>query len=432
MLDIELIRSNSEGVKQNLKRRQDPKIVSLFAVLLKNDLEWRHLKQKNDSMRHERNAISQKVNLAKNEKREKEAAKLISQARVIPGQVKENEVRMQKTRDKIDSALTVLPNLLHDSVPGGSSDADNVEVKRWGRFADVKRLFELKHHGELAVSLGLADFERAVKISGTGFYFLKGELALMDLALQKLAIDFLSKKGFTLVYVPFMMRRKPYEGVAPLADFENVMYKVENHDLYLIATSEHPMAAMYMDEILDEGQLPVKLCGISSCFRVEIGKHGLDEKGLFRVHQFNKVEQFVFCLPEQSWKIHEELLANSEALLQCLELPYRVVNVCAGEIGPIASKKYDVEAYSPREDKFIEVMSCSNCTDYQSNSLGIRYRKKNSMEKAPVHTLNNTAIATARILRLILEHYQTKDGTVKVPKALQPYMNGLKEIKAKK
>ncbi len=428
MLDIELVRKNPEFVRKNLMKRQDPLLLSMFDALLKKDSEWRKLKQKNDELRRQRNEISHKINAAKKEK--KDIKSLIKQAKEIPGKIKETEAKARNAREKIDSLLAVLPNTLHDSVPLGKTEAENVEVKRWGEI--VSPSFEIRHHGALAVSLGLADFERAVKISGAGFYFLRGALALMDMALQRMAIDYLSKKGFTPVFVPFMMKRKPYEGVAPLADFENVMYKIEGYDLYLIATSEHPLGAMFMDEILGEEQLPIKFCGISSCFRGEIGKHGLDEKGLFRVHQFNKVEQFVFCSPQDSWKIHEELLANSEELLQQLDLPYRVVNVCAGEIGPIAAKKYDVEAYSPREGKFIEVMSCSNCTDYQSNSLNIRFRKKNSMEKETVHTLNNTAIATARIMRLILEHYQTKEGGLKIPKALQLHMNGMKEINPKK
>ena len=428
MLDIGLVRGNPEVVRQSLKKRKDSQMLALLEELLRTDSLWRGLKQKTDSLRHARNEISKKINQAKKDKRG--AGALIKQAKQIPPKIKENEDKMQELREKIDSALSLLPNILHESVPEGKTDADNIEIKLWGRIASPG--FELKHHGSLAVSLDLADFERAVKISGPGFYFLKGELALMDLALQKMAIDDLAKKGFTPLYVPFMMKRKPYEGAAPLGDFENVLYKIEEQDLYLIATSEHPMAAMFMDEILMEEELPIKLCGISSCFRGEIGKHGIDEKGLFRVHQFSKIEQFVFCKPEDSWKFHDELLANSEWVLQKLELPYKVVNVCAGEIGNFAAKKYDVEGYSPREGKFIEVMSCSNCTDYQANRLNIRFRKKNSMEKTPVHTLNNTAIATARIIRLILEYYQTKQGTVKVPKVLQPYMNGLREIVPKK
>ena len=413
MLDIEVIRKSPALVRESLNKRNNKQLLELFEELIKNDLEWRKLKQRTDALRQERNVLSKKINQAKN----------------IPQKINGIERKLQKLRQKIDSALLVLPNILHESVPTGFGEGENVEVKRWGSIK--KPSFELKHHGSLAVSLGLADFERAVKIAGSGFYFLKAELALMDLALQSIAINDLAKKGYTPVYVPFLLKRKPYEGVTALADFENVMYKIEGQDLFLIATSEHPMAAMFLDEILWEEELPIKLCGISACFRREIGKHGLDERGLFRVHQFNKIEQFVFCRAEDSQKFHEELLANSEWVLQQLDIPYRVVNVCSGEIGQLAAKKYDVEAYSPREDRFIEVMSCSNCTDYQANSLNIRYRKKGSMEKESVHTLNNTEIATARVLRLILEHYQTHEGSLKVPKVLQPFLNGLREITPK-
>ena len=351
--------------------------------------------------------------------------KKLAEAKALPQKIKDSEARLSEQREKIDYYLMRLPNILDDSVPPGKDSSENPVVKSHGTLK--KPSFPLRHHGEFAESLGLADFERAVKISGTGFFILKGQLALMDLALQRLAIDDLMKKGFQLIEPPFLLRRKPYEGVTDLADFENVMYKIEGEDLYLIATSEHPMAAMHMDEILKEEELPLKYCGLSACFRREVGKHGLDERGLFRVHQFSKIEQFIFCEPEDSPKFHEQLLANSEWLMQQLDIPYRVVSVCTGDIGTVAAKKFDVEGYSPREDKFIELMSCSNCTSYQSARLNIRFRKKDN-SKGLVHTLNNTEIATSRMLRLILEHCQTKDGGLKVPKALQPYMNGLKEI----
>ncbi len=250
----------------------------------------------------------------------------------------------------------------------------------------------------------------------------------MELALQQFAIDFLVKKGFTLVQPPFMMRREPYEGVTDLEDFKSMMYKVEAEDeeLFLIATSEHPIGAMLMDKVIDESKLPMKLAGLSACFRKEIGSHGIDERGLFRVHQFNKIEQFVFCKPEDSWKIHEELIHNAEQLFQKLKLPYRIVNICTGDIGIVASKKYDLEVWMPREKKYKEAVSCSNCTAYQATRLNIKYQKES--EKQNVHTLNSTAIATGRCLRAIIENYQNEDGTIEVPKVLQPYMHGIKVL----
>jgi len=250
----------------------------------------------------------------------------------------------------------------------------------------------------------------------------------MELALQRLAIDHLLGKGFTLILAPFMLKKDAYQGVTDMDDFENVMYKVDGGDLYLIATSEHSLVSLHKDGSIDAKKLPLKYIGLSPCFRKEIGKHSIDERGLFRVHQFNKVEQVVFCHPKDSWKIHEELLKNSEELLQQLEIPYRVVNVCTGDMGTVAAKKYDIEAYSPREDKYVELMSCSNVLTYQAVRSNIKFKNADG-SKEYLHTLNNTAIATSRALRIILEHYQTPEGTVKVPKALQKYMNNLIELK---
>ena len=262
---------------------------------------------------------------------------------------------------------------------------------------------------------------------------MKGDLAILDLALQRLAIDMLIKKGFTPIQPPLMMNRRAYEGVTDLSDFENVMYKIEGEDLYMIATSEHPLVSMYMDEIFEEKDLDnaIKLAGMSPCFRREIGKHGLDERGLFRVHQFNKIEQVIICKPEKSWDLFEEISKNQQEYMQALKIPYRIVNVCTGDMGVVAAKKFDLEGWSPREGKYIELGSCSNCTSYQAVRLNIKYRKKDGTKEF-VHTLNNTMIPTTRTLRVIIENYQTKEGTIKVPKALAPYMNGITEIKGVK
>jgi seryl-tRNA synthetase len=251
---------------------------------------------------------------------------------------------------------------------------------------------------------------------------------MLDQAILRLAIDHLVGKGYTLVEPPLMLQRKPYEGVTDLADFENVMYKIEGDDLYLIATSEHPMAAMHMDEILEAKELPIKLVGVSPCFRREVGAHGKYTRGLFRMHQFNKVEQFIFSLPEDSWKLHEELQRNSEELYKGLGLAYRVVNVCTGDIGIIAAKKYDTEVWMA-DGEYREIGSNSNCTDYQARRLNVRYREKEGVAPAGfVHTLNNTALATSRTMLAILEQYQNKDGTVDIPEILRPYMGGMKKL----
>jgi len=426
LLDITLVRKNPKAIEASLRKRHDSEKITWLKSLIEKDKNLRSLKQEIDKLRQKRNLASGLI------AREAQAGKDVSskkkEAKAIPLQIREKESEMAVLKEQVDSYLMKLPNILHDTVPFGKDDSGNVVVARHGK--PKKPSFELQHHGKIAASLDAADFERAVKISGNGFFYLKGGLALLDLALQSYAIDILLKKGFTLVQPPFLMRRKPYEGVVSLDDFEDVMYKVEGEDLYLIATSEHPMAAMYQGEILDEKQLPIKYAGLSPCFRKEVGKHGLDERGFFRVHQFNKIEQFVFCRPEDSWKLFEEIAKNSETLLNGLGIPFEKTNVCTGDIGIIAAKKYDLNGWSPREGKYIELMSCSNCTDYQARRLAIKYRKKNG-EKELVHTINNTMVATTRMLRVLIENYQTKQGTIKVPKVLQKYMSGLKEIKGK-
>jgi seryl-tRNA synthetase len=243
----------------------------------------------------------------------------------------------------------------------------------------------------------------------------------------------LFKNGYTSIEPPYLMKREAYEGVTALSDFEDVLYKIENEDLYLIATSEHPMAAMFKDEVLKEEELPLKLAGISACFRKEAGAHGKDTRGIFRTHQFNKIEQFVFCTPEESWKLHEELVRNAEELVQKLGLPYRVVNVCTGDIGTVAAKKYDIEAWMPAQNAYREIISCSNCTDYQARRLNIRYREKEGAPtKGFVHTLNSTAIATGRTIVAILENFQQEDGSIAVPKVLRKYMGGIEKISLKR
>jgi seryl-tRNA synthetase len=237
----------------------------------------------------------------------------------------------------------------------------------------------------------------------------------------------LVKKNYKLIEPPLILRRGPYEGVTDLKDFETMMYKLQDEDSYLIATSEHPIAALFMNKVFDGKELPLRFCGVSTCFRKEIGSHGIDEKGLFRVHQFNKIEQFIFCEPKESWKLHEELIENAEHLFKKLRLPYRITNICTGDIGIVAAKKYDLEAWMPREKEYKEVVSCSNCTSYQAVRLNVKYNK--GAEKDYVHTLNSTAIATGRALRAIIENYQQKDGSIKVPAVLVPYMNGVKIIK---
>lgn len=424
MLDIKLIRQNPDIVRKDLKKRKDTDKVKLLEEVISLDKEYLELLREVEDLRAQRNKLAREIGEKK--KAKLDASALLKQAAVIPDRLKEIEQKQTTIEQEMTQKLMRLPNVLHESVPFGKDDSQNVQVRKWGKI--TKPSFPLKSHGELFESLGLAEFDRAAKISGHGFYFLKGALVLLNRGLIQLALNHLSKKGFTLIEPPLMMHKKPYEGVTDLADFEKVMYSAGDEHL-LIATSEHPIAAMHMDEILDPKDLPLKYAGYSSCFRKEIGSSGVDTKGVFRTHQFFKVEQFVFCDPADSWKIHEELLKNAEELFQLLELPYRIVNICTGDIGTVAAKKYDLEVWMPRQEKYREAVSCSNCTDYQARRLKIRMGVVGAGEKQLVHTLNSTAIATSRALVAIAEQYQQKDGSLLVPKVLQPYV-GLKVIKS--
>jgi len=431
LLDIKLIRETPDVVRANLERRQQPEKLELLDQVIAADRRWRELTAKANQLRKRRNGVSQDI--AQAMKTGKDTSSLKSEASRIPEEIKLVETELDERQVFVKNGLMRLPNLLHESVPYGKDDKDNVVVKVWGeppRFG-----FSPSSHAELSQNLGIADFERAAKVTGTGFYYLRNELALLDYSVMRYAMDLLLSRGYSLIEPPYMIRRSFYEGVTDLADFENVMYKIDDAEnvkdpLYLIATSEHSMGAMLKDEILNSDQLPIKMCGVSPCFRREIGSHGKYTRGIFRVHQFNKIEQFIFCLPEQSWALHEELQKNSEALYEGLGIHYRVVNVCTGDIGSIAAKKYDTEAWMA-DGEYREVGSNSNCTDYQARRLNVRYRIKEG--QAPVgftHTLNNTAIATSRTMIMIMEQYQQEDGTIKVPKALQKYM-GMEVIEGK-
>ncbi|MBS7639946.1 MAG: serine--tRNA ligase [Candidatus Bathyarchaeia archaeon] len=428
MIDIKLIRENPEFVRENIRRRNDPEKLRILDELIETDRQWRILQTELNNLRRKRNELS--VKIAQIKKLGEVDSRLLMEAEKLQNEIKALEDRVEEYRQRSINLLMRIPNLLHESVPYGQDENDNVEIRRWG--SPPKFDFQPKSHIEIAKELGLVDEDRANKVAGSGFFYFKEELVLLDLAIQRFAIDFLRKRGFILVEPPFMLRRKPYEGVVDLADFETVMYKIEGEDLYLIATSEHPIAAMYMDETLDKSDLPLKFVGISTNFRKEIGAHGKYTKGFFRMHQFNKIEQFVFCLPEQSWEIHEELQRNCEEMYQMLGLHYRVVNVCTGDIGTVAAKKYDTEVWMV-DGKFREIGSNSNCTDYQARRLNIKYREgPGKPPKGYVHTLNSTALATSRTMMAILEHYQQRDGSVIIPEVLRPYMNGIERLERKR
>lgn len=409
MLDIRLIRENPKLVEENLKKRQDPEKLKLLKNLVKNDKDYRATLKKLEELKHKKNLVTKEIAKKKDKKK-------IADMKKLSKEIASLNKKQIELKQKVDSSLLKIPNMLHESVPFGKDDEHNVKIREWGSPPKAG-----KNHMDILLKLGLIDSERAAKVAGHGFYYFKKELAILDYALMKFTMDFMMKRGYIPVEPPFMLHKKPYQGVTDLAFFEDQLYKVENEDLYMIATSEHSIAAMFMDDVLEKKDLPLKFVGISPCFRKEVGAHGKYTKGLFRMHQFNKIEQFIFSLPEQSWQLHEELQKNAEDLYKALEIPHRVMLVCTGDIGDIAAKKYDIDVWMA-DGKFREAGSNSNCTDYQARRLNIKWREKEgSPPKGYVHTLNNTAIATSRTIMALIEVHQQPDGSVKIPAALQPY-----------
>ena len=429
MLYIKLIRENPEIVKNNLSKRGNPENIKMLDELVDVDRKWRQNLTKLNDLRHQRKLITTEIATLK--KTGKDASDKVEKAKLIDSEVTTIEKEVAKAEEKTRDYLMRLPNLLDETVPVGKDENDNVQLRTWGNIP--KFSFPAKNHIDLGLNLDIIDIERAGKVTGSRFFYLKKQGVLLDMALMSFAMQEMTKKGYTPIEPPYLMRKEPYEGVTALSDFEDMLYKIENEDLYLIATSEHPMAAMFMNEVLKEEDLPLKLAGVSACFRKEAGAHGKDTRGIFRTHQFNKIEQFVFCKPEDSWKLHEELLHNAEELVQKLGLPYRVVNVCTGDIGTVAAKKYDIEAWMPAQNAYREIVSCSNCTDYQARRLNIRYREKEGAPtKGFTHTLNSTAIATGRTIVAILENCQQEDGSIMIPNVLRKHMSDIDKISLKR
>ena len=429
MLDIKLIRENPELVRSNLMKRANPENIKMLDELIGLDRKWRQDLTSLNDLRHERKQVTSEIAILK--KAQKDASIQVDKAKIIDTEITCLEKKVTDEEESERDYLLKLPNMLHESVPVGQGENDNVQIRTWGTTPIFT--FPVKNHIDLALNLDLIDMERAGKVTGSRFFYLKRELVLLDMALMSFAMEELFQKGYTPIEPPYLMRKEAYEGVTALSDFADVLYKIENENLYLIATSEHPMAAMLQNEVLLEQEMPLKLAGISTCFRKEAGAHGKDTRGIFRTHQFNKIEQFIFCTPEQSWQLHEELVHNAEQLAQKLGLPYRVVNVCTGEIGTVAAKKYDIEAWMPAQNSYREIVSCSNCTDYQARRLNVRYREKEGAPtKGFVHTLNSTAIATGRTIVAILENFQQEDGSITIPKPLRKYMGDIDKITTKR
>jgi len=424
MLDIKFVREHSDEVRENLKRRGDLDKISWIDELTSEDKKWRDIQNEANSLRNQRNRLTDEIGRLR--KSGADTSLLVKEAEQIPDQIRKLETVGSEIESRVKNILMRLPNMMHESVPFGVDDTGNVEVKKWGK--EPRFTFTPKDHIDLAMKLNLIDLERAAKVAGARFYYLRGDLVKLNYALLKFALDFIGKKGYTLIQPPYFLRRDAIGGAVALSDFEDVIYKIQDEDLYLLPTSEHALLAQHMDEILDGRTLPMRYSGISPCFRKEAGAHGRDTKGIFRIHQFEKVEQFVFAKPEESWTEHEMMIQNAEELFQQLNLPYRIVNVCTGDLGTVAAKKYDLEVWLPGQGKYRELVSCSNCTTYQAVRSKIRFRNKPDEPTKWVHTLNSTLVASERALIAILENYQTEAGSVLIPQVLQPYMGGATSI----
>ena len=414
MLDPKIIRDKPELIKQMLKDRA---VEFDFEKMLELNKTRKEMMMQSDELKQKRNQMSVKIGSEK--KAGNDASELLREMGDISKKLDELE-NLRKTVDENYHNLSFsIPNLVHDSVPKGADESFNKQVRTWGEIPKFD--FEVKDHIDLGLELDIVDIERASKTAGARFYYLKDGLVKLGQALTAFALDFVSNKNYNLIQPPYMINRQSMEGAVIADDFEDVIYKVQDEDLFLIGTSEHAIASMYYDEILEGSKIPLRYASISPCFRREAGAHGKDQKGIFRVHQFEKIEQFIFCRPEESWEEHEKMIKNTEEFYQQLEIPYRLMLLSSGDMGKVSAKTYDIEAWMAGQNAYREIVSCSNCIDYQSRRLKIRFREKSNEDTKYIHTLNSTLVAIERTMVAILENNQTKDGHVEIPKILQKY-----------
>ncbi|MDD5193367.1 MAG: serine--tRNA ligase [Candidatus Nanoarchaeia archaeon] len=426
MIDIKLIRENPELVKSNIKKKFQEEKLHFVDEVRKKDEEWRKLKFDADNLRKERNQVSEQINHAKKSKDNKKAEELIKKAKVIPAEIEKLEENAKILEKEIRVLMYRIPNIIHKSVPIGKDSSENVERKKIGITKTPK--YEILNHAELAEKINGVDFDTARETSGKGFLYLKGKLSILSYAMLNLARDYMIKQGYEYIEPPLMIRKKVVEGVMSQKEIEDMMYKIEGEDLYLIATSEYPLVGMYMEKVLQKNQIPQKVTGFSPCFRKEIGAHGIEEKGFYRLHQFYKQEMVVICEPEDSYKFYDEMLKHTLSVMKALEIPVRVLECCSGDLADLKAKSCDVEAWSPRQKKYFEVGSLTNMEEAQARRLNIKINGATGNYFA--HTLNNTVLANPRTMIALMENHQQKDGSIKVPKALWKY-TGFKEIKVK-
>jgi len=416
VLDPKIIKEDPESIRKMLKSRN---VEFDFDGLVESDKLRRDLILQTDELRKKKNQVAQEI--SKKKKAGEDASEILENMKKVSEELSQLESSQEAIEKKYLKLALTIPNLIHESVPIGIDDSANKEIKKWGNIPEFN--FKVNDHIDISENLGLVDLERAAKVAGARFYYLKNDLVRLNQSLIQYALEFLTTKDYSLIQPPYMINHQSMEGAVIADDFEEVIYKIENEDLYMIGTSEHAMAAMHSGEIIEGKDLPLRYAGVSPCFRKEAGAHGRDQKGIFRVHQFDKIEQFVFTRPEDSWKEHERMLAIAEEFYQNLEIPHRVMLLSSGDMGKISAKTYDIEAWMAGQNAYREIVSCSNCLDFQARRLKIRYREKTNEETKYIYTLNSTLIATSRILVSIMENFQTKDGHIKVPRVLRKYLS---------
>jgi seryl-tRNA synthetase len=414
-MDSKLFKENPEKIREMLQSRN---INFDLDGLIDADRQRREFIIKTDEFRKKKNQVA--LEISQKKKSGQDATVNLDEMKNVSKELSSLESSQEEIEKKYMQLALTIPNLIHQSVPIGKDDSANKEIKKWGEIPQFD--FKVNDHIDISENLDLVDLERAAKVAGARFYFLKNDLVKLNQALIHYALDFLAEKNYSLIQPPYMINHQSMEGAVITDDFEEVIYKIEDEDLYMIGTSEHAMAAMHSDEIIDGKELPLRYAGVSPCFRKEAGAHGRDQKGIFRVHQFDKIEQFVFTRPEDSWKEHERMLGIAEEFYQNLEIPYRVMLLSSGDMGKISAKTYDIEAWMAGQHAYREIVSCSNCLEFQARRLKIRFRDKTNEETKFLNTLNSTLIATSRVLVSIMENFQNKDGHITIPGVLQKYM----------
>lgn len=426
MLDIKFVRSNPDIVKENIKKKFQNEKLPLVDEVLELDKRNREIKQEVEALRADKNKISKKIGACMAQGKKEEAEELKNQVEANAGRTAELSSEEKEVEEKIKEIMMVIPNIIDPSVPIGRDDSENVELERFGE--PVVPDYEIPYHTEIMERFHGIDLESAGKVAGNGFYYLMGDIARLHSAVISYSRDFMINRGFTYCVPPFMIRSNVVTGVMSFAEMDAMMYKIEGEDLYLIGTSEHSMIGKFIDSILPEGTLPRTLTSYSPCFRKEKGAHGIEERGVYRIHQFEKQEMIVVCKPEESMDWYEKMWKNTVDFFRTLDIPVRTLECCSGDLADLKVKSCDVEAWSPRQKKYFEVGSCSNLGDAQARRLGIRIKGEDG-KKYFAHTLNNTVVAPPRMLIAFLENNLQADGSVKIPETLQPYMGGMKEIR---